>query len=446
MGSWLVGALLIAFAFPALARADGAFPDELPQIAAPADVPGLLVVATNFGLLRSDDDGAHFHWVCEAAIGMSRINQYAVSPISPHSIYATSFTGLAVSRDRACGWAQAGGSIAGLIVDDVFPDPSDNLHVLALAALTGDGGSGTTGLLESRDGGATFGSPLLSAPALGDLVSVEVARTDQRTIYAANYQTSPLRPGLERSTDGGATWQTIDLAPVAGTRVVRILAVDPDDARTIYLRAVADNGADALLISHDGGTTTQVVLPLSASMSAFLRRADRSILVGTKGAGIYVSTDAGATFRQLAPKPSLRGLAERGGILYGTADNFADHFAVGSSRDGGLTWQPLLTFDHICGPLECGQISGTCQLSWQQQMALFGISPGVCPAAKPKSDGCAYAAAATHRPLGAASVILAFLGVVASSRAARRLLRGRDRATGPLRGSRARRRTAAPGG
>jgi hypothetical protein len=49
-----LGALLF---LPLPARADGAFPDSI-AIFAPADRPHRLLLATNFGLLVSDDDGS----------------------------------------------------------------------------------------------------------------------------------------------------------------------------------------------------------------------------------------------------------------------------------------------------------------------------------------------------------------------------------------------------
>src|SRR5215831_12245059 len=47
------------------ARANGAFPDSL-QILVPAAEPHRIILATNFGLIISDDDGATWEWTCEA--------------------------------------------------------------------------------------------------------------------------------------------------------------------------------------------------------------------------------------------------------------------------------------------------------------------------------------------------------------------------------------------
>ena len=63
---WGVAALVIALATAVSqqAVADGAFPDSM-QIFVPADAPHRIILATNFGLITSDDDGATWEWSCE---------------------------------------------------------------------------------------------------------------------------------------------------------------------------------------------------------------------------------------------------------------------------------------------------------------------------------------------------------------------------------------------
>ena len=73
----------------------------------------------------------------------------------------------------------------------------------------------------------------------------------------------------------------------------------------------------------------------------------------------------------------LRGLAERGSILYGAANNTVDGVAVVSSLDGGNTWKPVLTFSQICRPADC--VATSCAASWQVLDNLLQIeSPMSC--------------------------------------------------------------------
>ena len=70
----LVGSCL--FCQPA--TADGAFPDSL-SVLVPAGHPHEIVLATNFGPLISEDDGATWSWVCEQAIALL-VSLYQVGP------------------------------------------------------------------------------------------------------------------------------------------------------------------------------------------------------------------------------------------------------------------------------------------------------------------------------------------------------------------------------
>src|SRR5690349_9703051 len=97
----LVVAALVAAVVPAAAHG---VPPQTNGVYFAADDPHSLYVASTFGLLVSHDDGCTFYWVCENRVGY-------LDPYEPHyavahdgTIFATSFTGLRISRDGACGW------------------------------------------------------------------------------------------------------------------------------------------------------------------------------------------------------------------------------------------------------------------------------------------------------------------------------------------------------
>ena len=69
----------------------------------------------------------------------------------------------------SCSWQSAGGSLASTSCQDAFIDPSDGNHLLAGAATFGGGPPAYT-VVESRDGGATFGAPIFSGMP-GDLIT-----------------------------------------------------------------------------------------------------------------------------------------------------------------------------------------------------------------------------------------------------------------------------------
>jgi hypothetical protein len=369
----------------AVARADGAFPDSM-QVLLPADRPHEIILTTNFGLVLSDDDGATWRWVCEQAVA-SWVSLYQMGPPPDETLFAVSPPeGLSTSRDVGCSWSFAQGSLAGAQLLDAFPDPTDGAHVLALATPSA---ANRPALVESHDGGQSFGAPLYLAPASGLLNGVEIARSAPRTIYltgfTADVDPKTTRAFLVRSTDGGASFQTFDESPLLGAQTLALAAVDPIDALKLYLRVLGPS-TDSLALSTDGGATLAVALALPTRMSAFLRRADGTLLVGTRDAQLFVSRDGGATFSSLAGAPHLRGLAERGprlrglgAVLYAAADNLVDGFALASSTDGGAHWTPLLSYPQILGPLLCGNIDAVCAAPWQMLSAMFNPAPPAPP-------------------------------------------------------------------
>jgi hypothetical protein len=65
----LLSGLLIA---ATAANADGAFPAEL-QLFEPLDVPARTVLATNAGLILTEDQGQHGSFICEQAIAPQQV-------------------------------------------------------------------------------------------------------------------------------------------------------------------------------------------------------------------------------------------------------------------------------------------------------------------------------------------------------------------------------------
>lgn len=404
--------LLLTALCGARAGADGALPDSM-QLLLPADRPREIIAATNFGLLLSEDAGASFRWVCEQAIApYARL--YQQGPPPGGTLYTLGANGLSYSAD-ACTWQAAGGALAGSYVTDSFPDPADPARVLALAQPAGSG----LGLYESRDGGHSFTGPLYRAGDGEALAGVEIARDQAATLVLTGVKTHPLAPFVLRSQDGGRSFARFELLDAVGPRVVRLLGIDPQDARVLYLRIEGNDGRDELAISRDGGRSVEdPTLPVGGPMSAFLVRADGTLLVGTSDAGAFRSGAGGRGFSRWDGAPHLRALGERDGVLYALADNSRDGFAVGRSRDAGMSWEPLLRFDGICGLLSCPAIQQTCRDPWSMLIGLFGIPPTACgqrpetsdlgtPAPSGSGGGCA--ASGRGPPSGPALLLMALL-------------------------------------
>ncbi len=102
-------------------------------------------------------------------------------------------------------------------------------------------------LFRSWDGGARW----KRLPLPGDLSTIAVAPGDARVLYAFNsFKT------LFRSTDAGESWQLVNGPLPDDVHLAGGLAVDPADARTVYLST-----AEGVRVSHDGLRTLSPPLP-----------------------------------------------------------------------------------------------------------------------------------------------------------------------------------------
>ncbi len=353
----MLAALLAFLARPA--RADGAFPDGQ-SIIVPTDRPDEILLATNFGVLTSQDAGATWIWACEQPVN-SYGRLYQMGPAPAHRLYAIANGTLVFSDDDACGWQVAGGALGAQLCEDAFIDPTDGTRVLAAGLASGTAGAVYT-VFESTDSGATFNQTLYTG-APGDLVTgLEIAASDPMTIDLALSRGTAAAPTLARSSDGGGTWQLADLTAALGVGQVRIVAIDPVDSDRVWLRWLGTDG-DALALATQGGAAVAVPLTFdSGGLTAFVRTSAGTILAaGTiaNAPALFRSTDGGATFTALAAPPYILALAERAGTVYAAIDTAYEPFAEATSTDEGTTWQPGLAFVNVAGIAPC--LKGVCQ-------------------------------------------------------------------------------------
>src|SRR5262249_43261592 len=85
--------------------------------------------------------------------------------------------------------------------------------------------------------------------------------------------------------------------------------------------------------------------------------------------------------------PAIRALSQRGGLVYGAADNFGDGYAIGTSADEGTTWQALMTFADVKAINPC--LKTFCQDVCTMEVGLSLWSADVCSADAPVTTGTA---------------------------------------------------------
>ena len=376
-------AAAIAVAVPALAHANGAFPDAQ-SILTPVDRPAQILLVTNFGVIMSADAGATWLWSCETegnAFGML----YQLSPLPSTRLFTVADQGLAFSDNGTCTWTTARGALDGQSVTDAYVDPDAANHVLAIGIA-----SSIYSVYESRSGGMAFSPALFTAPASHTINSVETARSDPMTMYLA--MTSPTTaPLLARSRDGGAHFDIKDLEPSLGKGLLRIISIDPADPERVLLRF---NGANeqAIALTTDGGATATKPVVVNGNFTSFVRLPSGTLLVGgmvdfAVVPGLYRSRDRGESFARLPTPPSIRALSQRDGIVYAATDNFGDGYAAGTSADEGDTWQPLLRYEQLRAIIPC--LMSRCQATCQTEVDLGLWPQEVCAATVPTMMGAA---------------------------------------------------------
>jgi hypothetical protein len=382
--------LLLAL-WPAAASANGAFPDTN-AVLLPAARPATIVLGTNFGLVISEDSGAHWRWTCEHDEGLNGyLYQLAGTGMR---LMALGNNGLVSTDDLACTWQPS--DPPDPFVYDAFPDPTAPSRVLLLAARVVD--KQELGLIvESTDGGHSQKRILYTAPTGYQITTVEIARSDPRVAYATLYQLDGHgTTRVARTQDGGETWTLLQTSGTTVPEQLWIAAVDPQDPAKIYFRVVTGDPIEKLAVSTDGGATVSLPLVASGVLSSFVRLDDGTLLVGALRMAeghVYRSKDGGGTWSELPPTIRPRGMAVRAGKLYAATDNNLDGFALAVSQDQGDSWKRVMAFSDIGAISRCGALPFVCVNSCSMLANLKLVNADLCqdkPAPASSSGGCQY--------------------------------------------------------
>lgn len=312
--------------------------------------PHALYIATTFGLLASRDDACTLHWMCAANLGYDGPwdPKYAVSR---RAIYATSFRGLAISRDGGCSFAMAR-DLGSKWIDTIDLGPSGDVWVgTAISGAPNE-------VFVSRDDGASFSPVGLQSPKIF-WKAVRVAPSDPARVYASGYEVAPPTAHLEASRDGGRSWTASTLTGVAlgATPIVLVAAVDARAADTFFLVSVGANppAGDRLYRTSDGGATFTDVLDAADAIHDVVIDAQHGVLVSTfrragadRAPGPAFRARDGIAFAPLGSPPlACIGVAPDGALL-GCAQT-----SLIRSSDDGKTWSELAKLGGIAGPLAC---------------------------------------------------------------------------------------------
>ncbi len=367
------------------ARADGSFPEPR-HILLPPDRPEQIILGTNFGLIFSEDSGESWQFSCEQGLS-AYASAYLLGALPTHRIFAmTSGAGLIYSDDDSCSWSAAGGTLTDVVPYALTVDAS-RYRVYAIGVPREDLHAGES-IYVSHDGGLSFGAPVFTAPPLSALLTVLVAPSQPRTLYAAMFSTPENHPILLISRDSGEHWEVAaDLVDSLGENPFELLAIDPSDQDKLYVRVLGAS-AETLAISQDGGLSFVQSVSIPGKLKAFLKLASGTILVGgtagTEAVG-YRSKDGAQTFEPWPEAPHVHALAERNGKLYVAAENFSDGYAIAESDDEGAHLRPLTGFRQMQSVKSC--VSDLCAEACSYYAGITLWPEAVCGAESGPRDG-----------------------------------------------------------
>ena len=185
----------LAIAAPARARADGAFPAG-EAVLVPADRPQEIILATNFGIVITDDAGQTWSWSCERDENAFAF-LYQLGPAPRRRLFAIANGHVITSDDASCSWQVAGGLLTVRV--RLFPRPKTR------TACSRPSGRPRGRRPHPRSIGRGGAIRRDAVPGLRRRHDQRCrARSDPRIVVALM---SPERsPKLARTADGGATW------------------------------------------------------------------------------------------------------------------------------------------------------------------------------------------------------------------------------------------------
>jgi photosystem II stability/assembly factor-like uncharacterized protein len=259
--------------------------------------PKVLVLATHYGLYRSQDGGTSWQ---EVAGGSNQIMQGLMT-------YSLTYSTLNPQR----------------------------LYVLTQPAVLPH--TGTVGLYTSADQGRTWKLSIASASITSRTIFVVAPGNDTADeVYIYLSELGPL--GLKRSLDNGQHFTSTGTLPFGS--IFGVLAVPGSPGHLLAY------SSDGMAYSTDGGIHWQVIKNIGSSINDVTTAGPHSPIYASGDAGIYSSSDGGKTFQLVYTQASFASLTvspAQPQVIYGKTGT-----SVYRSDDGGHSWN---TLPHIGGNL-----------------------------------------------------------------------------------------------
>lgn len=287
----------------------------------------LYAIADSY-LVKSDDGGENWSNLVSTCNTFVSIE---IDPINPDIIYVGDvYNGILKSTDGGITWNYSNNGLTYSLMETITLNPTDP-NILYVG---GTGGDHDGGFYKSADGGQNWVA-LNQDFTCKEIQAIAVNPVNKNIIWVGTY-----KDGLFKSTNGGESWQFVDIGISGTIKSIKNILIDPINSDVIYvthksdLYKTIDGGLNWFIVSSipDAGSTIKQLEISPINLSTLYVSAG-----GAWSAALYKSTDGGETWTEilnssidcfaLDPVDSLT-------IFYSSFDEAG----MKKTIDGGQTW------------------------------------------------------------------------------------------------------------
>jgi len=231
-------------------------------------------------------------------------------------------------------------------------------------------GTASGGVWKSENGGASW-TPVFDEQPIQNIGSVAITQSNPSVVWVGTGEGNPrnsvsLGEGIYKTLDGGKTWKCMGLQK---TRNIHRIIIDPNNPDIVYVGVMgnpfAEHAERGVYKTTDGGETWKLILhtndttgvgdmvmdpsnPNKLLVNMYQhKRTPWSLKGGGSGSGLYVTYDAGKTFKKLGKEDGLpAGEYGRIGISISRTDPNRIYAMVEATKnglyrsdDGGAKWE-----------------------------------------------------------------------------------------------------------